>query len=284
MLSLWTLCKFAILKSLFVSNEHHLTSRSDPQVQKDFVDALYDGGPFLKSLPNAMANDGILVAQVGAAPKLHSPPEENSLDRNRVNFIRSLVDMGFESIRDYEEVSVHYKTPLVYYQVFDNPPPIFFQSHGGFEEPWQIIAAFKSASTSNSWFPDSPAMQRKIRQRITPTADGSSSLRYFDGATMMSYSKPSRASEAVFCRRAMKAPGCTEDDHFANNKVVPELNAETCSLLESVQKGGSILTPPNMQELLALCRLRNTNKQTGLAHAVYNPARERAPVVFEQEL
>jgi hypothetical protein len=80
-------------------------SCSDPQVQKSFVDALYDGGPFLRSLPNAIASDGIFVAQVGEAPAITSPPEENSLSRNRMKFIQSLVDLGFESIRDYEEVS-----------------------------------------------------------------------------------------------------------------------------------------------------------------------------------
>ena len=40
---------------------------SDPQVQKSFVDALYAGGPFLQSLPNALAPDGFLLAQVGEA-------------------------------------------------------------------------------------------------------------------------------------------------------------------------------------------------------------------------
>jgi hypothetical protein len=82
---------------------------SDPQVQKDFVDALYDGGPFLGSLPNAVASNGILVGQVGEGPDLDSPSEEYSLHRNRVNFLRSLVDLGFDSIRDYEEVRNKYQ-------------------------------------------------------------------------------------------------------------------------------------------------------------------------------
>jgi hypothetical protein len=77
----------------------------DPQIQRDFVAALYDGGPFLKSLPNAVASDGIFVAQLGSAPNLMTPSEELSLNKNRVNFINSLVELGFESVRDYEEVS-----------------------------------------------------------------------------------------------------------------------------------------------------------------------------------
>ena len=82
---------------------------SDPQVQKSFVDALYAGGPFLQSLPNALAPDGFLLAQVGEASGIDSPSEEHSLDRNRVKFIQSLVDLGFESVRDYEEVRIYLK-------------------------------------------------------------------------------------------------------------------------------------------------------------------------------
>eukprot|EP00536_Pseudo-nitzschia_multiseries_P012036 jgi/Psemu1/207554/e_gw1.440.11.1 len=37
----------------------------DPQIQKDFVIALYDEGPFLKSIPNALSSDGIFISQVG---------------------------------------------------------------------------------------------------------------------------------------------------------------------------------------------------------------------------
>ena len=77
----------------------------DPQVQKVFVDALYDGGPFLQSLPKALASNGMFISQVGEAPYLDSPSEEYSLDKNRVKLIESLVDLGFESVRDYEEVS-----------------------------------------------------------------------------------------------------------------------------------------------------------------------------------
>ena len=83
---------------------HARIGNRDPQIQKGFVDALYDGGPFLQSLPAAIAKNGILIAQVGEASRLKSPPEHISLNRNRVNFIRTLSDLGFVSLRDYEEV------------------------------------------------------------------------------------------------------------------------------------------------------------------------------------
>ena len=77
----------------------------DPQVQVEFVDALYDGGPFLRSLPNGLNEDGILIAQVGEAPKIHDPGEDFSWHRNRLKFVKTLINTGFESVRDYEEVS-----------------------------------------------------------------------------------------------------------------------------------------------------------------------------------
>eukprot|EP00934_Nitzschia_sp_Nitz4_P004298 Nitzschia sp. Nitz4//scaffold42_size132992//58165//61027//NITZ4_003394-RA/size132992-augustus-gene-0.112-mRNA-1//-1//CDS//3329551703//4288//frame0 len=148
----------------------------DPQVQKDFVDALYDGGPFLKSLPNAIGEKGILVAQMGEAPLMQQPAEEHSVNKNRVKFMRSLVDLGFQSIRDYEI------------------------GHGGFESPWQVTVSFKSLQTKGNWFADTALVDVKMRSRLIPTKDGTTPLRYFDGATMKLYMFPSRTSEIVFCR------------------------------------------------------------------------------------
>ena len=100
-------CKFSRLEKrwLFVCIVSHARiGNRDPQIQKGFVDALYDGGPFLQSLPAAIGQNGVLIAQVGEASELKSPPEHISLNRNRVNFIRTLSDLGFAALRDYEEV------------------------------------------------------------------------------------------------------------------------------------------------------------------------------------
>ena len=48
----------------------------------------------------------------------------------------------------------------------------------------------------------------KIRQRTIHTVNGDSPLLYFDGATMLSYLNPSKASEAVFCRPNPKPESC----------------------------------------------------------------------------
>jgi len=51
-----------------------------------------------------MEEGGILIAQVGEASRMQSPAENIGLNRNRVNFIRTLGNLGFNAIRDYEEV------------------------------------------------------------------------------------------------------------------------------------------------------------------------------------
>jgi len=170
----------------------------DPQIQKGFVDALYDGGPFLHSLPAAIATNGILIAQVGEASKMKSPPEHISLNRNRVNFIRTLSDLGFVSLRDYEE------------------------AHGGFESPWQFLVAAKSFDTMGRWLSDSALVNYNIRKRTIATKYGESPLFYFDGATMHSYAYPSKASEVVFCRRHGDLQNCKVGHGFdQENESLP---------------------------------------------------------------
>jgi hypothetical protein len=78
--------------------------RSDPQIEKDFLDGLYDEGPFLRSLPLALSENGVFVAQVGEAAIFTTPPEVHSNNKNRVALVNSLVNIGFKSVREYELV------------------------------------------------------------------------------------------------------------------------------------------------------------------------------------
>lgn len=78
----------------------------DPQIRKDFVDALYADGPFLQSLPNALGIEGIFIAQLGETSTLLTPAEEVSyVNQNRVTFVKSLAKRGFESVLTYLDVS-----------------------------------------------------------------------------------------------------------------------------------------------------------------------------------
>lgn len=162
----------------------------DPQIQKEFVDALYDGGPFLRSLPKALKDDGILVSQVGEANSIRSPSGEFSIDRNRIKFVETLIGLGFPTIRDYEE------------------------SHNGFEAPWQFIAAFKDFDYKVDWYADSAIIDLKMRQRGMITNSGGSPFIHFDGATMKSYRYPSKGSEVAFCRFNPDLADCANGHGF----------------------------------------------------------------------
>jgi hypothetical protein len=154
------------------------------------VNALYSVGPFVTSLLHALAEDGILVAQVGEAPNIRSPSGDFSVDRNRLGFIDALVTLGFQSIRDYEE------------------------SHNGFTRPWEFIVAFKQRSSRAEWYANSALINTKMHQRGLRTTTGSSPFLYFDGSTMKSYTHPSKGSEVAFCRHLPNAKECVNGHGF----------------------------------------------------------------------
>jgi spermidine synthase len=76
----------------------------DPEIQKDFVNGLYDHSEFIQAASNSLNDDGILLIQVGQAPLAKDPPEQHSKFKNRLDLTRTLVSYGFEHIQDYEEV------------------------------------------------------------------------------------------------------------------------------------------------------------------------------------
>jgi hypothetical protein len=166
-----------------------LCIRRDPQNVVEFAKALYGDSSFLGALYNALSNDGILVTQVGDAPRRGDGPEHLSKDENRVIYSRSLATQGFRSIADYTE------------------------DHTGFEEPWYFYAAFKDVSTRASWMANEAELSLKIQKRAIRTIDGASPFDYFDGATMKMYQYPSQASVDIFCRREPTPVGCDRCDH-----------------------------------------------------------------------
>ena len=115
------------------------------------------------------------------------------------------------------------------------------QSHNGFEKPWQFVVAFKSFDTRADWFVDESLINLKICRRFLPTVNGDSPLLYFDGATtMLSYLNPSKASEAVFCRRNPKPESCEKGHGFdpeRENLPLSMLEIKPSSLGEKAGRG-----------------------------------------------
>jgi predicted methyltransferase len=78
---------------------------SDPQGLIDFAGALYTDRSFYLSLFKGLSEDGILISQVGEALAVDDKPRRvHRRQAYRAGFVRGLIDIGFEGVRDYQEV------------------------------------------------------------------------------------------------------------------------------------------------------------------------------------
>ena len=65
---------------------------------------LYTNDRYLKSLYNALSDDGIIVLQLGVSPTSSDPDEMLSLSRRRAYLVGSMERAGFESLHVYSEM------------------------------------------------------------------------------------------------------------------------------------------------------------------------------------
>ena len=59
----------------------------------------------MRAFFDSLSDDGILIMQLGQAPKEYAPDEMLSRYKNRATTTKLLAKLGFESIHAYEEVS-----------------------------------------------------------------------------------------------------------------------------------------------------------------------------------
>lgn len=111
----------------------------------------------------------------------------------------------------------------------------YWQSHCGFGNAWTFIVAFKSYVSRKLWYSNAAEIELAIQKRIVGTKSGANPLRYFDGATMVSYQVPHKAIETVFCRREPAPLGC-HDYEFSLNPEIP--NVPTSSMEVKISKQG----------------------------------------------
>ena len=149
-----------------------------------FTHSLYDNIEFLEAMHDGMTENGVIIMQLGESPGYSAPADTVSRDEKRAGITRLLEEVGFESIHVYEE------------------------SHSAFYYPWSYLVAFKAFENRVNWYLTEPEVEVNIHERILPTKDGEISLRYFDGATMVSYQIPHKAFETVFCREEPTPKEC----------------------------------------------------------------------------
>ena len=171
-------CKFHVEKKTIVSSPCHEI------FQLLFTHSLYDNIEFLEAMYNGMTENGVIVMQLGESPGYSDPADTVGRDEKRAGITRLLEEVGFESIHVYEE------------------------SHSAFYYPWSYLVAFKAFENRVNWYLTEPEVEVNIHGRILPTKDSKSSLRYFDGATMVSYQIPHKAFETVFCREEPMPEEC----------------------------------------------------------------------------
>lgn len=156
----------------------------DPNDDIEFAVELYTSDTYIRSLYNALTFDGILVVQVGEVPYQKNPADETGRFANRSAMKGKLEEAGFKSIHIYEE------------------------AHSGFLAPWSTLVAFRDIKTRENWYRNGAEIELQLQKRILRSKSGSSSLRYFDGATMSSYQVPSRGFETVHCRQEETPKDC----------------------------------------------------------------------------
>jgi hypothetical protein len=148
---------------------------------------LYQNGEFVSALYNSLTEFGVLASQVGEDNMFTDASDNFTMGGSSLLKFEYLIEKeGFERMKRYSE------------------------THGNFLAPWAFMSIWVDMSTGEHWYGSQSQVDYRIRQRILPTTDGSEPLRFFDGATMMTYQHPSRVNEEVFCRRRPSPPMCDE--------------------------------------------------------------------------
>jgi hypothetical protein len=151
----------------------------------EFSDLLYGNANLIEAFSRALGDKGVFAVQIGEAVK----PTGTATQFHR--FVEGLVDADFASVFDYTE------------------------SHGRFLAPWQFIVALKDSNMRARWFRNEAELQLDMYKRSNGL-----SLRFFDGATFMTYQFSSRISEEAWCKsnREECADGHGFDPYLADRK------------------------------------------------------------------
>lgn len=151
----------------------------------NFDENQYD--EFSESVYNALGDEGILVCSIGSVDSDELP--STYMRNSSFVFIDSLIDAHFKSIVQYEDSRTQRGMPL------------------------KFVIAMKSKSLLSHWMASEAEINLLIQTRLI----ASSSLHYFDSATMQSFQFPSRILEDQWCKE--NADECERQHGFDPEKV-----------------------------------------------------------------
>ena len=218
---------------------------------------MYKNSAYVQSMYNALNENGVFVVQVGDDEMFSSPRRALSPTHQPLEeFIRLMEETGFQSVKEYAE------------------------SHGGFMAPWHFVIAMKNGESQTNWYGSEPEVNLRLQKGLHPasTESGNSSpLRFFDGATMMTYQYPTRINEEVYCLTEPTPPLCEKghgfhpDDVYAQVEERLEISGPTRRVMQSIglslasddRPAGVVLESPGLFANQSTCS------------AVYSPYADR---------
>lgn len=178
----------------------------DPLDMVEFSNILLGSDRFVEALDNSLTEEGVFVAQMGEEIQ-HDP---NNIFFEDHSFIAKLLQKDFSSVKLYNEM------------------------HGGFFGVWQFMVAMKSFDSRVAWYSNQAEADYALRKRIVASVDGADwPLRYFDGATLMTYQYASRVAETMFCTAGPAHPLCSRQhgyDPDTNNIAVSALEVKESNI------------------------------------------------------
>jgi spermidine synthase len=156
----------------------------DPQDNVPFADMLYTNKAFIKTLYNALSEDGIIIMQLGESPNFSDPAEELSRNSKRDFVMNVLEEVGFNHVHVYQE------------------------GHCKFRAPWSFAAAMKGKTGDASWQKTTAEIDVSIHKRILRTVSGEPAVKSFDGSLMAGFQIPAKSFETVYCRSIPTPENC----------------------------------------------------------------------------
>jgi len=165
-------------------------------LEEEFTSEIMDNrASFFSGLNEFLSEDGVLALHVpGDVRAVDLPiPNEHGVragihSERQEAVVKDLDQLGFKEMKEYEE------------------------NQSGFPESRSYIVAFKDPRTAKNWHRNEAQVKQELHKRSVLTKSGKSLFKFFDGATMVSYSKSFTSGSDLGCGQNAQSGMCGEED------------------------------------------------------------------------
>jgi S-adenosylmethionine decarboxylase proenzyme len=161
---------------------------------------------FFQTLTNSLSEEGVTVFHMSherpadMAMILPNGSKHKEHHVQKSDFVTELASVGFAETREYREKQV------------------------GFPEPRNYVVAFKNSASN--WGRNEAQVTREMLRRTAVTTAGDSSLEFFDGAKMSTYSQYSGHQSSLNCLASPTPLACAASIADYQNQQQPNNTAE----------------------------------------------------------